>query len=53
MGSLLVAYLLGWLAVTLYATWLGIQNGRLTRRLDEVETLHQQQHVGHDRRKAA
>jgi hypothetical protein len=39
MGSLIAAYVGGWLAVAGYTAWLGIQNGRLARRLDELEAL--------------
>ena len=37
MESLVCAYIFGWAAVTAYLTWLGVQNRRLARRLDELE----------------
>jgi CcmD family protein len=39
MGSLIAAYLVGWLAVAAYVGWLGAQNARASRRLEEIETL--------------
>jgi hypothetical protein len=41
METLIVAYLIGWAAVTTYVGWLGVQNVRLARRLQDLETrLH-------------
>lgn len=52
MGSLVAAYVLGWIAVSLYATWLGVQNWRLSRRLEQLEALSRQG-TASSRRKAA
>jgi CcmD family protein len=38
MDSLVAAYLIAWVAVASYVTWLGMQNWRLARRLDEIES---------------
>jgi hypothetical protein len=37
MGSLVLAYVGGWLAVAGYVGWLAAQNARLGRRADEIE----------------
>jgi hypothetical protein len=39
MGSLVAAYLVGWLAVAAYVGWLSLQNAQAARRLEEIETL--------------
>ena len=51
MGSLVAAYLGGWLAVVAYAGWLARQNANLARRLDELETAMVEQ--GRDQRAPA
>ena len=43
MGSLVAAYLGGWLAVVAYAAWLARQNANLARRMDELETAMEEQ----------
>jgi hypothetical protein len=37
MATLAIAFILAWVAVSAYVSWLAIQNRRLTRRLDELE----------------
>ena len=39
METLLVTYAVAWAAVSAYAAWLAIGNGRLTRRLERLEAL--------------
>jgi CcmD family protein len=39
MESVIAAYLIAWAAVSGYVGWLAVQNGRLARRLDELEKL--------------
>jgi hypothetical protein len=37
METMVCAYVFAWAVVTVYLTWLAVQNGRLCRRLDELE----------------
>jgi len=37
METMVCAYVFAWAVVTAYLTWLAVQNGRLCRRLDELE----------------
>jgi hypothetical protein len=37
METMVYAYVFAWAVVTAYLTWLALQNGRLCRRLDELE----------------
>jgi len=37
MEAMVYAYVFAWAMVTAYLTWLAVQNGRLSRRLDELE----------------
>jgi hypothetical protein len=37
METMVWAYVFAWAAVITYLTWLGVQNGRLHRRLHELE----------------
>jgi hypothetical protein len=39
MGSLLVAYVGGWLAISAYVGWISRQNAKLARRMEELEAL--------------
>jgi len=39
MGTLLVAYLLGWAAVSAYLGWLSVQNARLVSRQNELKEM--------------
>lgn len=39
METLLVTYAVAWAAVSAFTAWLAIGNGRLTRRLERLETL--------------
>jgi hypothetical protein len=40
MATLAIAFILAWVAVAAYVSWLAIQNRRLTRRLDELEAAN-------------
>jgi hypothetical protein len=42
MGSLLIAYVGGWLAIAAYVGWMSRQNAVLARRLDELEAVLQE-----------
>jgi CcmD family protein len=54
MGALIAAYLAGWVAVSAYVSWLAVQNGRLARRLEELQgQLDEADHADSVRRKAA
>lgn len=37
METMVCTYVFAWALVTAYLTWLAVQNGRLRRRLDELE----------------
>ena len=37
METMVAAYVFAWAAVTAYMAWLGVQNRRLCRRLDELD----------------
>jgi hypothetical protein len=37
METMASTYVFAWAVVTVYITWLAIQNGRLSRRLDELQ----------------
>ena len=37
METMACAFVFAWAVVTVYLTWLAVQNGRLCRRLDELE----------------
>jgi hypothetical protein len=37
MATLAIAFILAWVAVSAYVSWLAIQNRRLVRRLDALE----------------
>ena len=37
METMACAYVFAWAVVTAYLTWLAVWNGRLCRRLDELE----------------
>lgn len=39
METLLAAYAVAWAVVSAYMLWLAVGNGRLTRRLERLETL--------------
>jgi hypothetical protein len=39
MGTLLIAYLLGWAAASAYLGWLALQNARLVSRQDELKKM--------------
>ncbi len=51
MHSLVIAYLLGWLAISSYVVWLAIQQRSLARRIEELHLSREevqsnsQQHV--------
>jgi CcmD family protein len=47
MGTLILAYLVGWVAVSAYIAWLAVENGRLARRLEELEALARQRDNEH------
>ena len=51
METMVYAYVFAWAVVTAYLTWLALQNGRLCRRLDELER-HAQSKVSADRTSA-
>jgi CcmD family protein len=53
MDSLVAAYLIAWVAVASYVTWLGMQNWRLARRLDEIESQQLPRAEHHTNTKAA
>jgi CcmD family protein len=53
MDSLVAAYLIAWMAVASYVTWLGMQNWRLARRLDEIESQESHRIEHHTSAKAA
>jgi CcmD family protein len=38
MDSLVVAYLVGWLAIGSYVVWLGVQQRSLARRIEEMKS---------------
>jgi len=42
MGSLVSAYVLGWLATTVYVAWLAVQSARLATRQKELQEPWQQ-----------
>jgi uncharacterized membrane protein YciS (DUF1049 family) len=43
MGTLVVAYVVGWVAVTSYVIWLGIQNRHLTQRINKLDAALESQ----------
>jgi hypothetical protein len=53
MDSLIAAYVGGWLAVSAYVGWLGVENARAARRLDELKGLLKSPQKDADRSKAA
>jgi hypothetical protein len=48
METMVCAYVLAWAVVTAYLTCLAVQNGRLGRRLDELERVAQRR-IGENR----
>jgi CcmD family protein len=45
MNTLLAAYAVAWALVSAYMLWLAAGNGRLTRRLERLETLLGEQQI--------
>jgi hypothetical protein len=53
MGTLAAAFSLGWAAVVVYLSWLGLLNRQLAQRLYDLEEATKQQPQDHRRRQAA
>jgi hypothetical protein len=45
METLLATYAVAWAAVTAYASWIAVANGRLARRVKSLETRLEVQQV--------
>lgn len=43
METLLATFAVAWAAVSIYAAWLAVENGRLARRLEQLEDVVREQ----------